>query len=91
MSHPDDGAKLFRDFGIRAKNLVELGALGRHVDPAFAQIHKRYVVSLANVVGHYAGKSLMKGKERTGNWEALLNEKMIECKKFGFLFIYEIE
>ena len=82
----DDGAKLFRDFGIRAHNLVELGALARHVDPSFSATHKRALVSLANIVAHYAGKSLRKGKERTGNWEANLQENMIDCQLP--LFIY---
>jgi hypothetical protein len=79
-SFADDGAKLFRDFGIRAQNLVELGALARHVDPSFAAIHKRAIVSLPNVVAHYTGRSLKKGTERTGNWEAQLAENMIDCQ-----------
>lgn len=74
----DDANKLNRDFGIKAQNLVELGALGRQADPTFT--HKRAIVSLANVVAHFTGKSLFKGgKERTSNWEQTLTEKMKEC------------
>lgn len=80
MSSADDGAKLFRDFGIRAQNLVELGALAKHVDPSFAAVHSRAIVSLASVVAHYARKSLKKGTERTGNWEAKLEQNMIDCQ-----------
>jgi hypothetical protein len=85
LSVADDGAKLFRDFGIRAHNLVELGALARHVDPPFVAIHKRSLVSLAKLVAHYAGKTLNKGKERTGNWEAPLRENMIDCQLLLFI------
>lgn len=74
----DDANKLNRDFGIKARNLIELGALGRHADPTFT--HKRAIVSLANVVAHFTGKSLFKGgKERISNWEEPLTEKMKEC------------
>ncbi|KIM92426.1 hypothetical protein PILCRDRAFT_810481 [Piloderma croceum F 1598] len=75
----NDGAKLFRDFGIRAHNLVELGALAKHVDPSFAAVHTtRLIVSLAKVVAYYVGKTLKKGTERVGNWEAQLEGNMID-------------
>lgn len=32
----DDARKLFRDFGISASSLVELGAFAQHADPSFA-------------------------------------------------------
>lgn len=44
----DDGAKLFRDYGILAKGLVELGGLALFVDPKGAK-EKRKIVSLAKV------------------------------------------
>lgn len=74
-----DGNKLHRDFGIKAQNLVELGALARHVDPLFAEKHGRSVVALAKVVEYYEGKTLTKGKERMGNWERQLSEVSIHC------------
>ena len=46
----DDGMKLFRDYGILASNLVELGALACQVDKNFASTFKRPIVSLAKVV-----------------------------------------
>jgi hypothetical protein len=48
----DDGRKLFRDHGILAKNLVELGALALLVDPVGSQERsksKRKIVSLVKV------------------------------------------
>lgn len=44
---PDDGKKLFKDYGILAQNLVELGALAMVADPAAK--HRRKIVSLAKV------------------------------------------
>lgn len=76
----DDGVKLFRDFGIRAHHLVELGALAKYVDPSFAAVHTRLIVSLTKVVAYYVGKTLKKGSERVGNWEAQLDESMIDCQ-----------
>lgn len=43
----DDGKKLFRDYGILAKNLVELGSVALVVDPV--PIARRKIVSLAKV------------------------------------------
>jgi hypothetical protein len=82
----DDGHKLYRDFGIRAQNLVELGALARHVDPPFAAIHKKPLIGLDDVVAHYTHKWLKKGKERTSNWEAVLNGYMIDCQLLFLAF-----
>jgi hypothetical protein len=48
----DDGKKLFRDYGIHAQNLVELGALALLADPAGSQERsksKRKIVSLVKV------------------------------------------
>jgi hypothetical protein len=51
----DDGQKLFRDYGILARNLVELGALARQADPSSTQAfasedgRRRTIVSLAKV------------------------------------------
>jgi len=47
----DDGRKLFRDFGILARNLVELGGVARQADPDFVRAFgsNRSMVSLAKV------------------------------------------
>ncbi|KAI0672541.1 ribonuclease H-like domain-containing protein [Trametes maxima] len=74
-----DGWKLFRDFGILARGLVELGALAREADPSFSVKYKRSVVSLASVVERYTGKTLDKGKVRTSNWE---NHPLTQAQKF---------
>ncbi|KAG6867327.1 hypothetical protein C0993_004333 [Termitomyces sp. T159_Od127] len=62
-----DGKKLFRDYGVLAKNLLELAALAVAWDPAHTI--KRKITSLAKLTETYCGKALGKGAERTSNWE----------------------
>ncbi|KAH0831103.1 ribonuclease H-like protein [Lanmaoa asiatica] len=76
----NDGEKLLRDFGIRAKGLVELGAFATKADVKFSSVYNREIVSLAKMVAMYLGRTLLKGKVRTSNWEADLTHKMIECE-----------
>ncbi|KAG2108521.1 ribonuclease H-like protein [Suillus discolor] len=73
----NDGEKLYRDFGITTRGLVELGALAHVADDTFSGIYKRRVVSLAKMVAMYLECNLVKSKERTSNWEADLNNKMV--------------
>lgn len=80
LSLSDDGEKLYRDFGIRAKGLVELGAFAIKADDKFSSIYNREIVSLAKMVAMYLGRTLLKGKVRTSNWEADLSRGMVECK-----------
>ncbi|KAH0581104.1 hypothetical protein H2248_012231 [Termitomyces sp. 'cryptogamus'] len=63
----NDGKKLFRDYGVLAKNLLELGALAAAWDPAHNI--KRKIISLAKLTVTYCGKTLVKGDERISNWE----------------------
>lgn len=72
----NDGKKLFRDYGILAQSLVELGALAMVADPAAKR--RRKMVSLAKLVEQYCGKLLEKGSIRTGNWEAKLDQEQID-------------
>ncbi|KIJ05572.1 hypothetical protein PAXINDRAFT_93282 [Paxillus involutus ATCC 200175] len=74
----NDGEKLYRDFGIRAQGLVELGALATRADNKFASMYNREIVSLSKMVAMYLGKTLLKGKVRTSNWEADLSTQMVE-------------
>lgn len=67
----NDGKKLFRDYGIMAKNLVELGSVALVVDPK--PIAKRKIVSLAKLVERYCGKILDKGPVRISDWEKPLS------------------
>lgn len=77
----DDGQKLFRDFGILAKNLVELGAFAHQADSEFSSLHRRSIVSLAKMVERYTSKTLDKGNVRISNWErAPLSERQRECE-----------
>ncbi|KAG2133162.1 hypothetical protein BD769DRAFT_1572944 [Suillus cothurnatus] len=73
----NDGEKLYRDFGITTRGLVELGALAHVADDTFSSIYKRRVVSLAKMTAMYLKCNLAKSKERTSNWEADLNDKMV--------------
>jgi len=77
----NDGKKLFRDHGILAKNLVELGALALLVDPVGSQERsksKRRVVSLVKLVRWYCGMEVDKGKERISDWEMKLESEQID-------------
>ncbi|KZT63392.1 ribonuclease H-like protein [Daedalea quercina L-15889] len=74
----NDGEKLYRDYGILASNLVELGTFARRADTTFARAYTRQIVALAKVVAHYTGKMLDKGKVRMGDWEAApLSEQQV--------------
>ncbi|KAI5994533.1 ribonuclease H-like domain-containing protein [Pisolithus marmoratus] len=73
-----DGEKLYRDFGIRARGLVELGALAAKADEKFRSMYNREVVSLAKMVSLYLGKTLVKNSARTSNWEVKLTTKMVD-------------
>jgi hypothetical protein len=75
----DDAMKLFRDYGILARNLIELGALACAVDERFAKIYARPIVSLAKVVAFYLHRSLDKGPVRVSNWELELTKPQIIC------------
>ncbi|EIW79838.1 ribonuclease H-like protein [Coniophora puteana RWD-64-598 SS2] len=74
----NDGEKLFRDFGIRAHGLVELGMFAKVADDEFMKTYSRRIVALAKMVAMYLRKTLAKGAERTSNWELVLDSKKIE-------------
>ncbi|OBZ66335.1 Werner syndrome ATP-dependent helicase [Grifola frondosa] len=67
----NDGQKLFRDYGITAANMVELGAFAHQADPEFSKVYKRSIVSLIKVVEMYTQKTLDKGEVRMSNWEGV--------------------
>jgi len=81
LNRTDDGEKLYRDFGITARGLVELGALAHVADDAFSSTYKRRVVSLAKMTAFYLKRDLVKSKERTSNWEGDLSDKMVHCER----------
>ena len=75
-----DGMKLFRDYGIIARNLVELGALACAADARFAEIFKRPIVALAKVVAYYLRRTLDKGPVRISAWERIpLTQEQMTC------------
>lgn len=70
---------MFRDFGIRAAGLVELGAVARERDPEFP--YNRSIVALAKMTALYTGKHLVKDKERMSNWEQALTIEQRTCER----------
>ena len=88
-SHADDGRKLFNDFGIVARNLVELGGLAQQADKKFVDIvgSRRQIVALATVVHTYTHKVLGKGPVRSSNWEAELSEEQLECTFLAYILL----
>ncbi|KAG6826473.1 hypothetical protein H0H92_015662 [Tricholoma furcatifolium] len=63
----NDAKKLFRDYGILSRNMLELGVIAAAWDPSHTI--KRKIISLAKLAATYTGKHLVKGDERTSNWE----------------------
>ncbi len=78
--------KLYRDFGILASNLVELGGVARQADERFEDAYKRSIVSLAKVVAFYLHRALEKGPVRISNWEEELSREQMECQSPFALF-----
>jgi len=71
--------KLFRDYGILASNLVELGAFACQIDKGFASTFKRPIVSLAKVVSYCLHKTLDKGPVRMSDWSKNLTRAQMKC------------
>jgi hypothetical protein len=71
--------KLFRDYGILASNLIELGALACQVDASFESAFKRPIVSLVKVVSYCLHKTLDKGPVRTSDWSDDLTPAQMRC------------
>lgn len=71
---------------------MELGTAAQVADPNYPFMLKskagtssgrpRSIVALAKMVEHYTGKMLLKGKERTSNWEEVLTEQMKICELY---------
>ena len=78
-----DGRKLYRDYGVVSRGLLELTNLAHLVDRT--RVSTRRMISLKRIVELYTGYTLAKGDVRTSNWEAKLNEKQLECQSSLFL------
>ncbi|VDB87065.1 unnamed protein product [Peniophora sp. CBMAI 1063] len=74
----NDGMKLYRDYGVLARNLVELGALAGAADSRFAAAYNRPIVSLAKVTAWYMHRTLSKGPVRTSDWERPLSREQVQ-------------
>ncbi|KIJ33547.1 hypothetical protein M422DRAFT_35468 [Sphaerobolus stellatus SS14] len=64
-----DGKKLFRDYGISPKGLVDLGDLMHYVDKEHMATRNRKRIPLQEIVEYYTDHTLDKGPVRTSNWE----------------------
>ncbi|KAI0063611.1 ribonuclease H-like protein [Artomyces pyxidatus] len=75
-----DGAKLFRDFGIMASNLVELGKLAFQVDARCPAVFSQGpIVTLLRLVKFYVGRDLYKGPEiRASSWDQDLHREQLD-------------
>lgn len=81
----DDGEKLYHDYGILARGLVELAGAAREADTVFATTYRRPMVALAKMVEFYERKLLPKDTVRISDWERNpLDPAQIEC---SFRFI----
>ena len=74
----NDGRKLFKDWGVQVRGLVELSYLAREVDDELEK--KRAFLRLDYVVERYTGRTLLKGPVRLSNWELWLKEEQLECE-----------
>ncbi|KAF8496624.1 ribonuclease H-like domain-containing protein [Gautieria morchelliformis] len=71
-----DGRKLYRDYGVVSRGLLELTNLAHLVDPI--RVPTRKMISLKRIVEMYTGYTLDKGTVQTSNWEANLSQKQLE-------------
>ncbi|KAH8916113.1 ribonuclease H-like protein [Atractiella rhizophila] len=69
-----DARKLYRDFGVALKGVIELSDVARSVDLERWQ-HKRGLIALQTLTGYYTDLYLPKGSVRTSNWERQLDEE----------------
>jgi len=80
-----DGEKLYHDYGILARSLVELAGAARDADSVFAASYRRPMVALAKMVEFYERKHLPKDTVRTSDWERdPLDPEQIECLSCWF-------
>lgn len=80
----DDATKLYKDFGIKMQNLVELSYMARQADKTLrfgGKLHARSLISLERLVGGYLNKRLLKDDVRTSNWEVKLSNEQLECER----------
>ncbi|KZT22909.1 ribonuclease H-like protein [Neolentinus lepideus HHB14362 ss-1] len=75
----NDAIKLYADYGISAKELLDLKVLAYSADLQYRKIFGKTNVSLARIVSMYTGKELSKGPVRTSNWEQVLSNLQKEC------------
>jgi hypothetical protein len=79
----DDAKKLYKDFGVKMQNLVELSYMSRQADKdrrLGGKLHARKLISLQSLVGGYLSKHLLKSDARLSDWEVRLSDEQLECE-----------
>jgi ribonuclease D len=74
--------KLYKDFGVRMQNLVELSYMSRQADKTLrlgGNLHGKKYISLQKLVEGYLDKHLLKDEARLSDWERVLSNKQLEC------------
>jgi ribonuclease D len=75
-----DGEKLYHDYGILPRGLVELAGAAQDADAVFAASFRRPMVALAKMVEFYERRHLPKDTVRISDWERdPLDPEQIEC------------
>ncbi|KAJ7721739.1 ribonuclease H-like domain-containing protein [Mycena maculata] len=80
----NDANKMYKDYGVMTRNVVELGLLARQADPSCKAREvfgdSRTIVALAKLVERYLQKTLRKEADiRCSKWEGInLSEDMLE-------------
>ena len=75
-----DGEKLYHDYGILPRGLVELAGAAQDADAVFAARYRRPMVALAKMVEFYEKRLLPKDTVRVSDWERdPLDPEQIEC------------
>ncbi|KAF9781270.1 ribonuclease H-like domain-containing protein [Thelephora terrestris] len=64
-----DGEKLYHDYGILPRGLVELAGAAQDADADFAAMFRRPMVALAKMVEFYEKRHLPKDTVRISDWE----------------------
>lgn len=73
----NDGRKLFNDYKIQSKGLLELTFLAKSIHTEDLGTN-RVLISLDRLTEYVLRHRLDKGNERVGDWEAILDWKQIE-------------
>lgn len=75
----DDAKRLYQDYGVRSRNLIDLCNYAKATDPDLLARSGRRQVGLAEIIARYLYRVLEKGPVRTSHWEDRLSFEQAEC------------